>query len=331
MAASIVRECYETTKSVGVIISIQYRLSLPMIIPLLARSNFTRPLLVLFAVLVATSCRRVPSAQSDESFAESIAVYEARGVVWRVDGPARKAIISHEAIAGYMEAMTMEFTAAQESDLEGMAPGDIITFRLRVGQDRSWIEACRKTGVSPAVAETLPVARQAGALTEGDVLPDCALVDEQGKARRVGEFRGQVLVLTFFFTRCPLPDYCPLLSRRFAEAERLLARSPVEGGWHLVSLSFDPDYDTPERLSAYAAQFRVTPEHWTFATGRRELVVPFAAACGVSISQTAGEIDHNLRTLVVDAEGRVRRVFTGNGWQAEELVQEMQRAAQPQR
>lgn len=164
---------------------------------------------------------------------------------------------------------------------------------------------------------------QAKELAVGDLIPDCALVDVNGKPLRISDFRGRALAVSFIFTRCPLPKFCPLLTSHFKAAQRELVKA---GGsdWHLLSLSFDAEHDTPAQLALYAKAQGSDAVTWTFATGER--VREFGAAFGLEVMTQDGLINHNLRTVVVDAAGRVQHLFKGSEWTAQDLVWEMQKA-----
>lgn len=164
---------------------------------------------------------------------------------------------------------------------------------------------------------------QPARLGTGDAVPDCAFISQDGEAFQLSRFKGRAVAVTFIFTRCPLPDYCPRLSARFAEAQRLLM---AEKGWHLLSLSFDPAHDTPEQLRAYARGQGADSACWTFATAQPGVVRAFGALFGLTAEEKAGLLDHNLRTVVIDAGGHVQHIFEGNAWTAEELVWEMKKA-----
>lgn len=264
--------------------------------------------------------------------APKVTTYEVRGVLREAAPERRSARISHEAIPGYMEAMTMEFDVRDARELEGLKPGDPILFQLAVTEAHGWIEMVRKLpGAAPLVpAVAAPAGRSEGVppLEPGAMLPDCDLIDERGHRFSLRELQGETLAVTFIYTRCPFPDFCPKLSRKFEEAQRELSASG-DGKWRLLSITIDPEYDMPERLAAYARQFEAVPSRWTFATGSLEDLRRLAAACGVSIREGNGPRDHTLRTLVVDAEGKVRRVFPGNAWTPGEIVAAIKSASAP--
>ena len=252
-----------------------------------------------------------------------VSTYEAGGVLRKIDAQRGKAVVAHDAIAGYMEAMTMEFDVADGESLAVLQPGDAVAFRLSVTEARSWIDRLRKTGhTGIAAVPTTP----AGSLPPGALLPDCALVDQRGEAFRLGDFKGRALAFTFIFTRCPLPDFCPLMNRNLAAVQRDLSADPSRANWHLLSISIDPAYDTPMRLAEYARLYLGEAGQWTFATGEPTEIHKFGEAFGLTVARNGQQIDHTLRTVVVDAAGRVRKIFVGNGWQSGELLDEMRRA-----
>ena len=251
-----------------------------------------------------------------------VTTYEARGVLREVLADGRRAVIAHEAIPGYMAAMTMEFTAAEAQELAGLVPGDALAFRLSVTETESWIDEVRKTGhvelPSQKKEEPLPA--------PGETVPNVTLVDQSGRTMRLGEFQGRALAVTFIYTRCPLPDYCPLLSTRFAEVQRALASAGRTDGWHLLSITIDPEHDTPERLGEYARRHAADPGHWTFATGEPAEIARLSGFFGLAVFRAGAEWNHNLRTAVIGPDGSVRKVFTGNRWTAEELAAELRGA-----
>ena len=176
------------------------------------------------------------------------------------------------------------------------------------------------------LALCLSARAELGLLAVGDAVPDCALINEEGKAFHLREFKGQALALTFIFTRCAQPAFCPRMTERFQEAQRELAKAFPTGGWHLLSLSFDPDHDAPAQLSAYARAHAADPGRWTFATARAQGVRDFGALFGLTAFMEEGLLNHNLRTVVVDADGRVQCLLKSNEWTAQDLVWEMRKA-----
>ncbi len=262
-----------------------------------------------------------------------------RGVLREVKPDGKTAVIQHEAIPNYMEAMTMPVRAKDPKELAGLKPGDEVHFRFVVAELESWIDRVTKTGRvatgTNAAGTNAPPRRDFRAVREveplklGDALPNYPLTNQLGRAFGLHEFKGRALAFTFIFTRCPVPDFCPRMSNHFTEAQRQLLAAP--GGpanWHFLSITFDVDRDTPEVLKGYAERLGHDPLRWTFATGALIEIDALTEQFGLAFPRDGTVFNHNLRTVVVDAAGRVQRVFVGNEWKPAELVREMTKAAQ---
>ena len=167
-------------------------------------------------------------------------------------------------------------------------------------------------------ANTNEAALASGVLDVGDPLPDAALVDQADRRRSLGEWRGTAVLITFVFTRCPLPTFCPLMDQNFATIERSVAEDPaLQGRVRLISITLDPDHDTPAVLAAHAEKRRADPAVWTFLTGDRVTIDRLAGRFGVGVLRnpaTPADITHNLRTVLAGADSRVVRIYTGNEW-----------------
>ncbi len=273
----------------------------------------------------------VPMAFSEEPTAvlspKPVTVYEVRGVFKGFDAKTRQATISHEKIPGYMEAMTMSFEVRDDAELSGVKAGDAVEFRLCVKADDAWIDHVRKTGFGEA--PLLVPAKTAGPgreLNVGDRLPDIALVNERGELIRLESFRGEVLAITFIYTACPLPTYCLRMSRNFKVAQELLGQLAPGRGWHFLSISFDAQRDRPEILAAYAKAYQADSKLWTFASASEAAVHAVGDGIGLEFKRTEGRIDHNLRTVVIDGQGRIRCILRGNSWTPQELAAQMHSA-----
>jgi protein SCO1/2 len=168
-------------------------------------------------------------------------------------------------------------------------------------------------------------------LEPGGEIPDAAFVDESGTPKRLTSWTGQARAVTFMYTRCPLPDFCPLMDRHFAAVQREIAGDPtLAGRAHLASVSIDPTFDTPAVLADHARRVGANPAHWSLLTGDRQEVERFASRFGVSIMREDGggqEIAHNLRTAVIDREGRLVKVFGGTDWTPAQVVAELKAIA----
>jgi protein SCO1/2 len=260
------------------------------------------------------------------AFAET---YAAHGVVRGVDVVHRQVLVAHDAIPGYMAAMTMSFDLREEAELGHLQPGDRIDFDLVVRGDDAWIEHVQRTGFA-GLPQLAPAPITSRAFEPGDLLPDIAFTDDAGRIRRLAEFRGRVLVVTFIYTRCPLPTYCPLMERNLQSAQTLLQRLGAEDGWHFLSLSFDAAHDTPAVLADYARTWRSESEaaraRWTFAAAEPADVHALGDGLGLEFREADGAITHSLRTVVIDPHGRLRRSFAGNSWTPQELASAVRRA-----
>jgi protein SCO1 len=259
--------------------------------------------------------------------------YQARGLIERVKAETRTLVIKHEAIADLMPAMTMPFKVKDGEQLGGLVAGDQIRFRLLVTDNESWIDQIQKVGKTspapaPSPADTAPDAGSKPPSFYLSDIPDFALTNELGKRISLHQFGGQAVALTFFFTRCPIPEYCPRLAKNFAEASRQLGLS--SGGptnWHLLSVSFDPT-DTPEVLRRYGNQYHYDPNHWSFLTGDPAQIRALTRGFGLAVTQESGVFLHDFRTAVFDANGRLQAMWPFGGDTSAMLVQELTRAAQ---
>ena len=218
----------------------------------------------------------------------------------------------------------MDFEAAEANELAGLRPGDAISFRLVITPEHGWIEGIqRRPGVRGAPAPASSVANAPeNVLSVGDRLPDAPLVDQTGRPFRLSELRGKPLALTFIFTRCPFPDYCPRLNAQFAAAQNAIEPAKAQ----LLSISIDPVYDTPARLTEYSARYAPDTAKWRFATGEVAEIRRLGAALGLVVAPENGTLSHSLRTIVVDSTGRIEKVFSGNGWTATELADALKAA-----
>jgi protein SCO1/2 len=255
-----------------------------------------------------------------------------KGVVRDVRVEGRTVRIQHEEIPGYMEAMTMPFSVKDETELAGLEPGMTVLFRLVVTADDSWIdEVTRLPEAAPAVSLPEPRrVRYVDPVEEGQTLPDYPLTNQLGQPIRLSDYRGQVLAFTFIYTRCPLPNFCPRMTSHFLEVQAQLPNvSDVPERWQLLTVSFDPDHDTPQVLRDYAARNGADPDRWQFATGAREEVDALTEQFGLSYGRTGETFDHNLRTVVVAPDGVIRRILIGNEWQPADLMTEIVAAGKP--
>lgn len=292
-------------------------------------------LLVLLA-WVGVSCRPAGDGVSGEvqnAGGEELGVtYRVTGTVHRVELEDRALVIAHEAIPGYMMAMTMPFEVRDTNEMAGVEVGDQLVFRMRVTQTDGWIEGLEKVGHDPTVAPELRKGPRVVPLVDplylGDMVPDCTLTNQFGEGFQLHSLRGQVVGLTFFFTRCPYPTFCPRTTAQFGEVAEVLADTSVGlTNWHLLQISFDPDYDSPKALKAYAEQHGYDPGRWTFATADMPVLDGMTEQFGCEFGRDGEFYSHNVRTVVLNPRGEVSLIITGNTWQVETLVQAMREAA----
>ena len=281
----------------------------------------------LASVFAAGACRRAAPAE------EKTTQYEMRGQVIDVRPEVGEVRIKHEEIPGYMAAMTMSFAVKDRGLLAGRKAGDLVTGTLVVTDTDAWLSTLEKTGEAavPAEPEESAPAPAFTLLEPGQAVPDEAFTDQDGRPWRPSALQGQAYALSFIYTRCPLPTYCPLMNRNFRAAQQALASRPdVARRVRFVTVSFDPDFDTPAVLKTHATAIGADLSTWTFVTAPREAVDAFASQFGVSVMRdpkTPGEITHNLRTAVVSPAGTIVKIYGGNEWKPAELVADLEAAA----
>jgi protein SCO1/2 len=282
-----------------------------------------RMIFSLFLALVASACTKTADERR----------YTLQGQVVSVVPTHQEATIKHEEIKGLMPAMTMPYKVKDARLLDGIAPGDLITATLTVVPNDAYLTAVKRVGQAPlekpsaTSSNGAPAASGFELLKPGEAVPDADFVDQSGKRRDFSSFKGSTVVLTFIYTRCPMPTFCPLMDRHFAAIQKKLVEDPAVGRRvHLASVSFDPAHDTPPVLARHAAELHADPKRWTFLTGSRDEVDRFAARFGVSVARALndrGDITHNLRTAIIDADGKLVKVYTGNEWTPEQILADL--------
>jgi protein SCO1 len=293
----------------------------------------SRELLVCAALLgsLISSGAGSPAAPPSSSGTETnVQTFTVKGVVRELATDGKTVVISHDAIPGYMGAMTMPFRAGAPEELKTLRAGDKILFQLHVTGTESWIDRMSKIGTARLGEDRQPVGPPSPpplARLRHPLL-DFKFTNELAQAVSLGDFRGQALAITFFFTRCPIPDFCPRLSKNFEEASRRL--SAIPGGptnWHFLSVSFDPAFDTPPVLRAYGQRYHYDPARWNFLTGPNEEISELARLSGVEVNREADLFNHNFRTLIIDAAGRLQTTLPFSGDLSDPIVNEMLKAA----
>jgi protein SCO1/2 len=283
----------------------------------------------LCGLLLAAGCKRESSAPPAPS--STTQTYVVRGVVQAIRPDLRQATIKHEKIPGYMAAMTMDFSVRDTNALAGLAPGDEITFNLVVTTDDDWIENLQRVGRKPVASASGPPGWHIAEpeLAMGDPLPDAEFTSELGQKIRFADYRGKAVAFTFFFTSCPLPEFCPRMNKNFLEARKLLKDDPnAPANWQLLSISFDADVDQPLVLAGYAGIYRgLNPDRWLFAVAATNTLAALAPKLDLRFWREAGSISHNLRTVVADTNGKIFKQFDGNDWTPQQLADAISKAA----
>ena len=282
-------------------------------------------LLVLTALMV--SCRG-PQPSAPPSARVDPQVFAVKGVVREIKPDGHTLVVKHEEITNYMAAMTMPFRARDTNELTGLTPGDEIAFRLSVTEDESWIDRVMRTGHStPVEVKSAAVATNAPTEFRLSSIPDFALTNEFGRPLSLHGFQGRAVAVTFFFTRCPIPEYCPRLTKNFQGAiERLKALPDGPTNFHFLSISFDP-VDTPVLLRSYARQYRYDSNHWSFVTGNNGQILELARGFGVGVTKEGSVYNHNFSTIIFDATGRLQNMWPIGGDMTDQLVAEINKAA----
>lgn len=263
------------------------------------------------ACLLLAGCQRAPERR-----------FDLKGKVVAVDRADKQVTLAHEKIPGFMDAMTMPFSVGDDWAMSVLAPGQDVEATLVVQEDRSWIENLRISradevkGSAASVPDPQP----------GDEVPDFSLLNQNNGKIHIHQYRGRALLLTFIYTRCPIPEYCPRTSSNFSEIHRSLKSVPEPGKRpHLLTISFDTDHDSPAVLREYAARYMkpVSFEEWEFATGSAEEIRKVAGYFGLMYRPEFGQITHSLVTALIGPDGKIVRIYRGNKWTAGQILADL--------
>lgn len=253
--------------------------------------------------------------------------FTVQGILRGIDFAGQSVTVEHEEIRDYMPAMTMPFDVNTMAEIEPLKAGDAIEFKMVVTGNSSWIEGLKK--IDPREIQ-LPGKKQADGgptatvarLKEGDPLPEFQLVDSKGRQVARETFAGKPMLITFIFTRCPIPNFCPLMMNNFREIQQALADAPDRAAnVQLLSISFDSEFDTPEVLAQYAARHTKDTDQWRFAAGTPTETRRLTQAFSVSVQPESGTISHGLATALIGADGVIRKIWRGNAWKPAEVVE----------
>jgi protein SCO1/2 len=280
---------------------------------------------LLSAALLLSSCHRTPPPTAKR--------YSLTGRVVSIDLQNHSAVIDGDAVPGFMDAMAMPYQVKPPEALKQLSVGDSISAEIvdtqqesANGEPSSWIENIKVT----AHAKSPPPGPGAALRTPapGDDVPDFALTNQSGRRISLRQYRGKFLLVTFIYTRCPFPDFCPRVSGNFAEIDKQLAVNPALAGAHLLSISFDPEHDTPKILRDYG--FSVARTHdpalfnrWEFAVAAAADLPRIADFFALTVKPEGGLITHNLSTAVIGPNGKIVNWYHGSDWQASDLIKDV--------
>jgi protein SCO1/2 len=267
-------------------------------------------------IVQLSSCSKTEERPTD------LVTFPLKGEVVAIDSARMRVTIHHEEIPDYMMAMTMPFKVKKRELLHQLQIGDTIRGVLAVSRTESWLESITVVGTGkPPDTTFLEGAVLARLFRTGEPLPDDSLTNQEGKLIRLSSFQGKAVAMTFIYTRCPLPDFCIRMSDNFAAIQKMLAGDKsIDGRWHLLTISFDPAFDTPRVLKGYARGYGANFTTWDFAVASERTIRKLADGFGLTLADDGGLISHNLRTALIDREGRLVKVINGNEWTAEEVV-----------
>lgn len=261
-----------------------------------SKSIHQRPAVLLIAIFLSCCARH----------------FHAQGIVLAVDRPNQTVTISHRAIDGYMEAMSMPFRVESPRDLDHLQPGARVEFQLKITRSAS---IARHIRLQEAALDSVPIPTAEGKIAIGAAMPDFTLTSPDGQPVQLSSFRGQLVAVDFIYTRCPLPDVCPRLSANFARLQKRFG-----GKMALLSITLDPQHDTPEVLAEYAGRWRADPHTWQFLTGSEDDIRKVAGRFGVVYWAEEGAITHTSSTAIIDRSGHLAALVEGSQFTSQQLI-----------
>jgi protein SCO1 len=303
--------------------------------------NFMRyVILFLSIVLIFTACPKTGTQQqtsvgNSQNPSADAKRFTLKGKVIAVDKAKKKATIEHEEIKGYMAGMTMEFPVRADWIWDDLKPGAEISNADLIVDDAKgefWIENIALIE-APNPNNSIPTDDRFAQI--GKEIPEFTLTNQDGKRISTKDFKGKAWAITFIYARCPLPDYCIKMSTNFSDAALQIMKSDVKDKFRLLSVSFDPANDTPEKLRSYGQGYLgkdAKPDFsvWQLAVGNDKEVKSIADFFGLRYETDQGDktqINHSLRTAVISPEGKVTKIFAGNEWAANDLLAELKSAS----
>lgn len=282
---------------------------------------FTPFALALSTALLLTACGRKPTS--------TVRHYDTRGIVQGISPDRQTLEIQHEDIPGFMPSMTMSFSVPDPKQIGDLRIGDAISFRMIVTDKELLVDQVKTISMQEVhlpvqTVAPIPASTDVKRLKEGDTIPSFSVIDQDGKSVTQDTFRGKPFVLTFVFTRCPIPKFCPLMTTNFAELQHAIktGTGPL-ANVRLMSITLDPAFDTPQILKDYGAVMNADSSIWKFVTGEPKEIDPFIEAFSVYRKTEGGTISHGLATALINPDGAIKKIWRGNGWTTAEVIAEI--------
>jgi protein SCO1 len=281
----------------------------------------------------SAACNREKSPPPSAAASSAAKRYAFKGKIMSVDKNAGMANIDNQPIAGFMDPMVMPYSFKPPAQINQLQPGESISADVVVDSGQYWLENVKVTGHAPPPADK-PTSRL-HLPAPGDDVPDFKLINQNGKQVSLQQYRGQTLLLTLIYTRCPFPDFCPRVSHEFSAIDHQVRADPARyGKTHLLSISFDPAHDTPRVLRAYGFACAGSKDpalftRWEFSAIPEAELPAFADYFALTYKQEGGLITHTLSTAVISSDGKIFKWYHGADWQASDVLQDIAAAAHP--
>jgi protein SCO1/2 len=288
-------------------------------------ANVVCALLVLtIAGAFCAGCETAPVQNQDPAGTRRFSL---RGKVITIDKPTQEIVVDHEAIPGFMGAMAMPYPVKDAKSLDQLSVGDEIRADVVVTDGKPVLENIivtkKASGTAPpsGAAELTP--------QPGEDVPDFKMVNQDGRRISLKQFRGKAVLLTFIYTRCPLPDYCPLMNTNFSTIEESLRKNtPAFASTHLLSISFDSKNDTPAVLRKYGDGYLKSSgdkvfDHWEFAVTSTDEMTEMGKFFGLTVKEDQGQIVHSMSTAIISPDGKIFKWYHGNDWKSADVLNDL--------
>jgi len=295
------------------------------------RNTLELTIRVLFVLIVLSGCSVLPSCHRSVQVTKR---YPFTGRVVSIDSQAQSALVDAAAIPGFMEAMAMSYKIKPASMLSELTPGDTISAEvvvLRSGNPEDAVSDYWLENVNVTSHGKEPPAKSSSAFhtpSPGEDVPDFAFTDQSGKRISLKQYQGKTVVLTFIYTRCPLPDFCPRMSSNFMEIHKQRGTNSALANTQLLSISFDPEHDSPKVLRDHGFKVAHTNDpalfrRWQFAVPAAADLPKIAEFFALTVKPEGGLITHNLSTSVIGPDGKIVKWYHGGDWQVSDLIKDV--------